>query len=258
MFAERSFFYARWNRGGEFMAMLAVDTGLFTASAFPRILTINDEPEMRTMLEHGLGNLGFEVRVVSNVRVLAEAVQGWMPEAIVLDADLSSVDAFSLVASLRRITDVPILMLSGSSESEHRVRALTRGADDYIAAPFDWDEVAAYIRARLRRPRMEKRDVITYADVTIDVTRRKAARGSKPLDLSTREFDLLFTLACHPEQVFTRSQLLDLVWGMDRAVAPATVETYISYLRAKVDVEGGDPLIHTLRGVGYTMRVRAQ
>jgi DNA-binding response OmpR family regulator len=238
------------------MVSTVLDTDRFTESVFPHILAIDDEPEMRQMLGDRLGRLGFEVRVVTEARAVVNAIKEWAPEAILLDAHLGGMDAFSLVASLRRITEVPILMLSGARELSHKVRALIHGVDDYIAEPFDWEEIAAYIRARLRRPHMEKRDVVSYADVTIDVTQRKAARGGRHIDLSTREFELLLTLARHPEQVFTRSQLLDLVWGIDRSVTPATVETYISYLRAKVDTEG-PRLIHTLRGVGYTMRLRA-
>lgn len=227
---------------------------LFTDSVFPRILVVEDQPQMCGIFENRLGNLGFDAKIVSDARASANAIKEWTPEAVVLDAHLSSVDPFSLVASMRRITDVPILMLSGHSSVAQKVRALTCGADDYIAEPYDWEEIAAYIRARLRRPRMEKRDILNYADVTLDVTQRKAARAGKAVDLSTREFDLLLTLVRHPNQVFTRAQLLDLVWGVDRDVAPATVETYISYLRSKIDAIGA-PLIHTLRGVGYTMRV---
>ena len=245
-------------RGEKFMAMFALDTNSFIGSSpFPRILAVNDRPDMRAILEQRLGNLGFEVNAVSGAHGVTHVIQEWAPEAILLDVHLSSIDAFSLVANLRRITDAPILMLCGSAlQGQQKVLALTRGADDYIAEPFDWEEVAAYIRARLRRPHMHKRDVVSYADVSVDVTQRKAARGGRPIDLSTREFDLLLTLVRHPEQVFTRSQLLDLVWGVDRAVTPATVETYISYLRSKVDAQGVQ-LIHTLRGIGYTMRLKA-
>ncbi len=224
-------------------------------SAFPRILAVEDEPEIRELLEYGLANQGFEVKAVADGRVATDAIKDWAPEAILLDIGLPGIDGFSLIASLRRLTDVPILMLTARSGIPDKVSALTRGADDYIAKPFDLEELAARIRARLRRPRMETRDVVTYADIVIDVSQRKAARAGRSLELSTREFDLLLTLARHPEQVFTRSQLLDLVWGIDRDVTPATVETYISYLRSKVDVQGGPRLIQTLRGVGYTMRL---
>ena len=225
-------------------------------SAFPRILAIDDEPEMCGLLEYGLGNLGFEVRTVGDGRRATETINEWAPEAILLDIGLPGIDGLSLIASLRRVTDVPILMLTARSELPDKLTALHRGADDYIGKPFELDELAARIQAGLRRPRMEVRDVLNYADVVIDVTRRKAVRAGKPLALSTREFDLLLTLARRPEQVFTRSQLLDLVWGIDRDVAPATVETYISYLRAKVDVDGLPRLIHTFRGVGYTMHLK--
>jgi DNA-binding response OmpR family regulator len=224
-------------------------------SAFPRILAVDDEPDVRELLEYGLANQGFEVKAVADGRIAADAIKNWAPEAILLDIGLPGIDGFSLIANLRRLTDVPILMLTGRSGTPDKVSALTRGADDYIAKPFDLDELGARIRARLRRPRMETRDIVSYADLTIDVTQRKAARGGKPIELSTREFDLLLTLVRHPEQVFTRSQLLDLVWGIDRDVTPATVETYISYLRSKVDLDDAPRLIHTLRGVGYTMRL---
>ena len=224
-------------------------------SAFPRILAVDDEPEIRELLEYGLGNQGFEVKAVPDGRVATDAIKDWAPEAILLDIGLPGIDGFSLIQSLRRLTDVPILMLTARDGTPDKVSALTRGADDYIAKPFDIEELAARIRARLRRPRIETRDVVTYADIVIDVTQRKAARAGRSLELSTREFDLLLTLTRHPEQVFTRSQLLDLVWGIDRDVTPATVETYISYLRAKVDVAGSPRLIQTLRGVGYSMRV---
>ncbi len=223
-------------------------------SAFPRILAVDDEPDIRELLEYGLGNLGFEVKAVPDGRIAANAIRDWSPEAILLDIAMPGVDGFSLIATIRRLTDVPILMLTGRTTVPDKVSALSRGADDYVAKPFDLEELAARIRARLRRPRMETREVVSYADLTIDVGHRKAARGAKTVELSTREFDLLLTLARHPEQVFSRSQLLDLVWGIDRDVTPATVETYISYLRSKIDTAGLPPLIQTLRGVGYTLR----
>jgi len=237
------------------MSAWTSDVGLLGTSAFPRVLAVDDERNIRTMIDRSLRNLGFDVKIVSEVANVARAIAEWAPEAIVLGLRLPSINAFGFIESLRRITEVPILLLSGAFESDAKVRALMCGADDYLAEPFDWQELAACIRARLRRPRLEKRDVVTYADVTIDLSQRRVARAGKAIDLSAREFDLLVALARHPEHVFTRSQLLDMVWGMDRDVAPATVETYISYLRAKLD-SAGVRLIHTLRGVGYTMRLK--
>ncbi len=226
-------------------------------SAFPRVLAVDDDPEMRSLLDYGLTNLGYEVKTVADGHAAIAEVSRFNPEAILLDIGLPGIDGLSLLANLRRVTDAPIIMLTGRSATHDKVNALTRGADDYVAKPFDLEELAARIQARLRRPTIEARDIVRYADLTVDVSGRKAARGNTPIELSAREFDLLVTLARHPEQVFSRTQLLDLVWGMDRDVTPATVETYISYVRAKVDSENRPRLIHTLRGVGYTMRLNA-
>jgi two-component system, OmpR family, response regulator PrrA len=192
--------------------------------------------------------------VVADGRASVNTLKEWRPEAILMSGRVPGIDACSLITSIRRLTDVPILMICAECAAPDKVLALSLGADDYIAQPFDLEEVAAYIRARLRRPRMETREVVNYCDLTIDVTHRRVARSGQPVDLSTREFDLLLTFARHPEQIFTRPQLLDLVWGVDREVTLATVETYVSYLRSKIERTGGPTLIQTVRGVGYTMR----
>jgi DNA-binding response OmpR family regulator len=237
------------------MSIATADAQYVPLTAFPRILAVDAEPDMRVTLEHGLGNLGFDVKVVTDARAAVHAITQWMPEAVILEGRMPGMDAGSMIASIRRITDVPILIICGDYACVNKLLALSLGADDHIAKPFDLEEVAAYIRARLRRPRMETRDIVNYADITIDVTQRKVGRGGRSVELSTREFDLLLALARHPEQVFSRSQLLDMVWGIDREVTLATVETYISYLRSKIDGNGDRGLIHTVRGVGYTMRV---
>lgn len=224
-------------------------------TAFARVLAVDGKAGTRGLHEYGLENFGLQIKTVRDGRSAPDTVEDWQPEAILLDTGLAGIDCFSLIGSLRRLTDVPILVVSDRSEVSDTVAALTRGADDYVTKPFETEELAARIRARLRRPRMETRTLVTFADLSIDVSYRKATRAGKPLELSTREFDLLVTLARNPERVFTRSQLLDLVWGIDRDVTPATVETYISYLRAKVDIRGVSPIIHTVRGVGYSMRV---
>ncbi len=224
-------------------------------SALPRVLAIDDEADVRKLIEYGLGNLGFDVKAVSDGRSVTDAIKSWEPEAIIMDIVMPGIDGLSLMSSLRRSTDVPIIMLTGKSKTTDKVTALASGADDYISKPFDLDELAARIHAVLRRPRMQTREIVSYADMAIDVSHRTVMRAGKSIVLSTREFDLLLTLARHPEQVFTRSQLLDLVWGMDRDVTPATVETYISYLRAKVDAIGACRLIHTMRGIGYALRM---
>lgn len=224
-------------------------------TGFARILAVDGKAGTRGLFENGLENFGLEIKMVRDGRSAPATVADWQPEAILLDTGLVGIDCLSLIGSLRRLTDVPILVVSDRSGVANAVAALTRGADDYVIKPFDVEELVARILARLRRPRMETRTLVTFADLTIDVTYRKASRAGKTLELSTREFDLLVTLARNPERVFTRSQLLDLVWGIDRDVTQATVETYISYVRSKVDAVGMYPIIQTIRGVGYSMRV---
>jgi len=219
-----------------------------------RVLVVDDEFAIRDLLEYGLGQAGFTVRVVPDGPSALEAVRSWTPEVIVLDVMLPEIDGFTLLPALRRLTDAPIVMLSAKTETAEKVAGLSRGADDYVGKPFELEELIARLHSALRRPRMELRQSFRYADLTVDVGRRTVFRGNRRVDLSTREFDLMLTLVRNPEHVFTRSDLLDLVWGVDRDVVPNTVETYISYLRAKID--SGEPvkLIQTLRGVGYVLR----
>jgi two-component system response regulator MprA len=219
-----------------------------------RVLVVDDEAGIRDLLEYGLGQAGFNVRSVVDGRAALAAVKAWSPEVIVLDVMLPEIDGFTLLPALRRLTDVPIVMLSAKTETAEKVAGLSRGADDYVGKPFELEELIARLHSALRRPRMELRQSFSYADLTVDVSRRSVFRGSRRIELSTREFELLLTFVRHPEQVFSRSQLLDLVWGVDRDVVPNTVETYISYLRAKIDSGEAVKLIHTLRGVGYALR----
>ncbi len=226
--------------------------GMETVGA--RVLVVDDEAAIRDLLEYGLGQAGFTVQSVVDGREAIEAIRAWSPEVIILDVMLPEIDGFTLLPALRRLTDVPIVMLSAKTETAEKVAGLSRGADDYIGKPFELEELIARLHSALRRPRMELRQTFAYADLSVDLARRSVYRGNRRVELSTREFDLLLTFVRHPEQVFTRTQLLDLVWGVDRDVVPNTVETYVSYLRAKLD--SGEPvkLIQTLRGVGYTLR----
>jgi DNA-binding response OmpR family regulator len=223
-----------------------------------RVLVVDDEDAIREMLDYGLRQAGFSVRTVADGVEMLATIPAWSPEVIVLDVMLPNIDGFTLLPSVRRLTDAPIIMLSAKTETAQKVTGLSRGADDYVGKPFELEELIARLNSALRRPRMELREQYRYADILVDVGRRSVYRGQRRIDLSTREFDLLLTFVRNPEQVFTRSMLLDLVWGVDRDIVPNTVETYISYLRAKIDSTEPVKLIHTLRGVGYAMRAIGQ
>jgi two-component system response regulator PrrA len=218
----------------------------------PRILVVDDEPHMRDMLELGLEQHGFEVRSAADgSAALALLESGWRPDAIVLDVVMPKIGGMELLPQLRRGSEVPILMLSARKEVPDKIAALAAGADDYVGKPFDLGELAARLHSRVRRPKLSKPQSVGFSDVAMDLETRQVTRAGKPLALTTREFDLLAVFVREPGRVFTRDQLLDLVWGFEAAVEPNVVETYVSYLRAKLDLP---PLIRTIRRVGYTMR----
>jgi DNA-binding response OmpR family regulator len=219
----------------------------------PRLLVVDDERPIREMLELGLKSRGFEVRSVPDGPAAIPLIKEWNPELILLDVMMPKVDGLSMLPMLRRLTEAPIMMLSAKGELEDRVHGLDRGADDYLAKPFEMSELEARLRSALRRPRLEHVEVITYADVEVELQTRTVRRGGKTLDLSPLEYDLFVTLLRHPRRVFSREQLLDLVWGHDAEVGPGNVERYISYVRAKVDEGTAARLIHTIRGVGYSL-----
>jgi two-component system response regulator MprA len=222
-----------------------------------RVAVIDDERTVREMLAIGLGQEGFEVRTAADSAAGIELVRAWSPHAIVLDVMMPKVDGFATIPLLRRITEAPILMLTARGEVGDRIEGLRSGADDYVAKPFDLGELAVRIRAALRRPMLETVRHLTFADLEIDLETRSARRGSRTIALSTREFDLLAALMRRPRRVFTRENLLDLVWGQDAEVTNNSVEAYIHYLRGKVDVAPEPRLIHTVRGVGYALREEA-
>jgi DNA-binding response OmpR family regulator len=220
----------------------------------PRVLVIDDERGLRELLEYGLDQAGFVVRSVTEGSAALPLLESWAPDVIVLDVMLPGPDGFTLLPEIRRLTTAPVVMLTARTEINEKIAGFSAGADDYVGKPFDLEELVARLRTLLRRPRIEGRETFTYADLSIDAPSRTVLRGNRRIELSAREFDLLRVFAEHAEQVLTRSQLLDLVWGVDRDVIPNTVETYVSFLRAKVD--SGEPvkLIQTLRGAGYSLR----
>ena len=169
---------------------------------------------------------------------------------------MPKIDGLALIPLLRRLTEVPIVMLTARGDVEDRVAGLEAGADDYLAKPFDVSELIARVQTALRRPNLRSVHHLFFVDLELDRELRTVRRGNREIKLSTREFDLLATLMRRPRRVFTREELLDLVWGADRDISPATVETYISYLRSKIDANEPKKLLHTIRGVGYALRDR--
>jgi DNA-binding response OmpR family regulator len=221
-----------------------------------RVLVVDDERAIREMLEIGLGHRGFDVRSAADGVVALAETRAWRPDAILLDYVLPKIDGLALLAELRRITEAPILMVTARNELADRVASLERGADDYISKPFEMVELLARVDRALSRPHLNHPDVISYADVEVEVDTRTVRRGRRTIELSALEYDLFLLLVRHPRRVFTRDQLLDLVWGADADVGITSPERYISYLRKKIDEGFPTRLIHTVRGVGYSLHHR--
>ena len=223
-------------------------------SATPRVAVVDDERSVRELLEVGLTQEGYAVRTAADGQQALALIREWPPDAIVLDVMMPKVDGISLLPMVRKLTEVPVIMLSAKGEVGDRIEGLRSGADDYLSKPFEFAELLARLETALRRPRLAKPQTLRFSDLSVDLDARRVTRDGRRIDLSMREYDLLVALMRSPNRVFTREQLLDLVWGSDREVGTGTVETYISYLRAKVDSPPRKKLIHTIRGVGYALR----
>jgi DNA-binding response OmpR family regulator len=221
-----------------------------------RILIVDDSAAVRDMLQAGLTKAGFWVKAVPDGRSVLDIMRSWNPETVLLDVMLPETDGFAVLASLRRVSDVPIIMISGRTALSERVSGLLNGADDYVTKPFVLEELIARLFRALRRPRLGGQRTLSYADLFLDATRRDVVRAGRHVVLSRREFDLLLTLLREPERVFTRAELLDFIWGVDRDVNPGIVESYISSLRAKIDRGEKIHLIRTIRGAGYALSAK--
>lgn len=220
----------------------------------PRVLVVDDERHIRELLEIGLSDEGYEVRSAPDGQVGLQIAREWNPDAIVLDVMLPKIDGIALLPMFRKLTEAPILMLSAKGDVSDKVTGLQRGADDYVAKPFELAELRARLETALRRPRLAQPQILRYADLEVNLETRQVTRSDKSISLSAREYDLLIALLRSPNRVFTRDQLLDQVWGTERFVGPGAVETYISYLRAKIDQGFPKRLIQTHRGAGYSLR----
>ena len=231
-----------------------------------RLLVVDDEPNIRDLLASSLRFAGFEVVTAAdgNGALKAAQAEGAEPDLIVLDVMLPDMDGFTVARRLReRDVTTPILFLTARDDMADKVQGLTVGGDDYVTKPFGLEEVVARIRAILRRTRaMEGEDdgILKVADLILDEDAHEVHRAGVEVDLSPTEFKLLRYLMLNAGRVVSKAQILDHVWEYDWNGDAAIVESYISYLRRKVDqIEGRDgkpvtPLIQTRRGVGYMLR----
>jgi two-component system response regulator MprA len=223
----------------------------------PSILVVDDEPAVREAVQLALELEDFRVTAVENGLQALKHLAGDHVDAVVLDVSMPYLDGLEVCRRLRDGGDrTPILMLTARDAVDDRVSGLEAGADDYLPKPFALRELVARLRAIMRRhaPPPADGDVLAYADVTLDRRAHRVRRGERALELTRTEFSLLETFLEHREQVLTRTQIFEQVWGYDFGSDSNSLGVYIGYLRRKLEEHGEPRLVHTVRGVGYVLR----
>jgi two-component system, OmpR family, response regulator len=221
-----------------------------------RVLVVDDEPNIVDVISMALRFQGFEVESAGTGADAIAAVAAFKPELIVLDVMLPDMEGFDVARRLgAERARVPIVFLTARDSTEDKIRGLTIGGDDYVTKPFSLEELIARIRSVLRRSGLAEPESsrLTFEDIELDEDAHEVTRDGEVVDLTATEYRLLRYLMLNPRRVLTRAQLLEHVWEYDFGGDARVLETYVSYLRKKLD-RHGPPLIHTVRGVGYALR----
>lgn len=220
------------------------------------ILVVEDEPNISSFVSKGLTEAGYRVTVVDTGREAVKEILGGNYALVVLDIGLPDIDGFEVLEQVRgQGTKIPIIVLTARSSVEDTVSGLEGGADDYMPKPFRFEELLARIRLRLKSTASDDASAVTLLNVgglRLDLRTRRASVDGTPVELSSREFTMLQAFMEHPDQVLSRAQLLDMVWGLDFDPGSNVVDVYVRYLRRKIGVDR----IATVRGMGYRLVVR--
>jgi len=229
----------------------------------PHVLVVDDDEPIAAALRRALEYEGMRVSVAEDGHAALDSVRRDVPDLVVLDLMLPGLDGLAVCERLRDPAagfggPAPlVLMLTARDAMPDRVRGLDAGADDYLVKPFAYEELLARVRALLRRRATTTAPPdgrLAFADLVLDRMAHEVRRGSRTVELTAQEFELLGHFLAHPRQVLTRNQLLDAVWGMPVETASNVVDVYVGYLRAKLEAAGEPRLIHTVRGVGYVLK----
>jgi two-component system OmpR family response regulator len=221
-----------------------------------RVLVVDDEPNIADVIAMALRYQGFTVETAGDGHSALRAVSDFKPHLMVLDIMLPDMEGFEVAQRLgAQRSTVPIIFLTARDSTEDKIRGLTTGGDDYVTKPFSLEELVARIRTILRRAGLTEPDSgrLTFEDLELDEESHEVMRAGQPVDLTATEYRLLRFLMLNPRRVLTRTQILDHVWDYDFGGDARVLETYISYLRKKLNGHGPQ-LIHTVRGVGYALR----
>ena len=219
------------------------------------ILLVEDEIKLAKFIQLELGYEGYEISVVHDGIAGLTTARELPVDLIILDWMLPGLSGIEICRRLRTTGDkVPIILLTAKDEVSDRVAGLDAGADDYLVKPFSIEELLARIRARLRQGQETDADRLEFADLSLDRRSRQVYRGTRLIELTAKEFDLLEYLLVHPRQVITRDRILEKVWGYDFMGDSNIIEVYIRYLHLKLEAMGEQRLIQTIRSVGYVLR----
>ena len=225
-----------------------------------RILVVDDEADIRELLRELLARAGYDVELAADGRAGVRALFGERPDLVVLDVNMPGLDGWQTLERIRDVSEVPVLMLTARTGELEKVRGLTRGADDYVTKPFGRQELLARVQALLRRAPGRAESLETYADdvLSIDFAQRSVTVGDREVALTPLEFKLLSAFVRHPNQVLSREQLLELVWGDSFGVSGDQVKLYVGYLRRKLNPASPEEApVETVRGFGYRYRPSA-
>lgn len=220
------------------------------------ILIVEDENEIAGYLRRGLIFEGYSVDIAADGHTALTVAREHPPDLVILDLMLPGLDGLEVAKRLRAVSDVPIIMLTARDAVPDRVAGLEAGADDYLVKPFAFEELLARIRVQLRRRSREGQPtVLRYGPLMMDTAAHATAIGNRRVELTAKEYELLELFMHHPQQVLTREVIYDRVWGYDFGGESNIIEVYVRYLRQKLEAEGEPRLIHTVRGVGYILRI---
>ena len=220
-----------------------------------RVLVVEDDDAISQVLQRSLRMEGYDVRIAADGVAALEEAHAFLPDLVILDLGLPKLDGIEVAKTLRDGDDVPILVLTARDAVESRVEGLDAGADDYLVKPFERQELLARLRALLRRRPPRGQAAITVGDLKLNPDTHEVLRGTRALDLTQREFELLEYLMRNERIVVSRQRLLDEVWGYDPFSMTNTIEVFVSNLRRKLEADGEPRLLHTIRGAGYVLRV---
>ena len=221
------------------------------------ILVVEDEPSIAEVVGLYLQRAGYKVQTAADGKIATSILEKGIPDLVVLDLMLPEIDGLSLTRWLRDRSDVPIIMLTARREEIDRIAGLEMGADDYVVKPFSPQELVSRVRAVLRRTKREQASAeserpLTFGDLAINALSRTVTLSEVDIPLTAKEFDMLYLLAQHPKQVYTREQLLERIWGGAEYIDPGTVTVHIRRVREKIEADPSNPTrLVTVWGVGY-------